>query len=270
MIQKIKETAAYLKDRMPALPRAVIVLGTGLGGLVDDLKIDLEIPYKEIPNFPISTVKGHKGSMIFGKLNNIDVVVQNGRFHFYEGYDLRTVTFPIRVFKAMGINTVFLSNASGSVNPDIVCGDVMLITDHINFFCDNPLMGPNDEELGPRFPDMGETYSLRLRNIAKETATQLSIPLKEGIYLGSRGPTFETPAEYRMFRRFGADAVGMSTVPEAIVAHHGGMETLAMTIITDEGFEGRVNKATHEIVLEKAAEAGPKMAKIISEMLPKI
>lgn len=270
MIQKIKETAEYLKSRIPALPHVVIVLGTGLGGLVDDLKIELEIPYKEIPNFPISTVKGHKGSLIFGKLNNVDVVVQNGRFHFYEGYDLKIVTFPMRVFKAMGINIVLLSNAAGSVNPEIGCGSLMMITDHINFFCDNPLMGPNYEELGPRFPDMGETYSLRLRNIAKETAAQLCIPLKEGIYLGSRGPTFETPAEYRMFHRLGADAVGMSTVPEAIVAHHGGMETFAISIITDEGFEGKVKKASHEVVLAKAAEAGPKMTKLIYAMLPKI
>lgn len=270
MIEKIKETAEFLKKQTTLHPRIAIVLGSGLGGLVDYLKIEKEIPYKDIPNFPVSTVKGHKGSLIFGTLNNVEVVVQSGRFHYYEGYDMKTVTFPIRVYKELGIEVVVLSNAAGGMNPSFKIGDIMLIRDHLNLFGDNPLMGPNYDELGPRFLDMSEAYSKRLRAIAHATAKQQGIYLQEGVYVGVTGPCFETPSEYRMFHILGGDAVGMSTVPETIVARHGGMEVVAFSVITDLGVIGVVEKASHEEVLEAANEAGPRMVKVVYEMMPQL
>lgn len=270
MIAKIKETAVFLKNQIHSHPRIAIVLGSGLGGLVDHLKIEKEIPYKDIPNFPMSTVKGHKGSLIFGSLNKVEVVVQSGRFHYYEGYDMKTVTFPIRVYKEMGIEVVVLSNAAGGMNPSFKVGDIMLIRDHLNLFGDNPLMGPNHDELGPRFLDMSEAYSKRLRNIARATAKQHGIHLQEGVYVGVTGPCFETPAEYRMFHILGGDAVGMSTVPETIVARHGGMEVVAFSVITDLGVVGVIEKASHEEVLKEANAAGPRMVKVVYEMMPQL
>lgn len=270
MIEKIKGTAAFLKNQTTLHPRTAIVLGSGLGGLVDHLKIVKEIPYKDIPNFPVSTVQGHKGSLIFGTLNNVEVVVQNGRFHYYEGYDMKTITFPIRVYKELGVKVVVLSNAAGGMNPSFKVGDIMLIRDHLNLFGDNPLMGPNHDELGPRFLDMSEAYSKRLRNIARATAKQHGIHLQEGVYVGVTGPCFETPAEYRMFHILGGDAVGMSTVPETIVARHGGMEVVAFSVITDLGVVGVVEKASHEEVLKEANAAGPRMVKVVYEMMPQL
>lgn len=270
MIAKIKETAAFLKGETTLRPRVAIVLGSGLGGLVESLKIEKEIPYAQIPNFPVSTVKGHKGALIFGTLNNVEVVVQSGRFHYYEGYDMKTLTFPVRVYKELGIEVLVLSNAAGGMNPAFKVGDIMLFRDHINLFGNNPLMGPNDDELGPRFLDMSEAYSKRLRKIAQATAKKLDIHLLEGVYVGVTGPCYETPSEYRMFHILGGDAVGMSTVPETIVARHGGIEVVAFSVITDLGVVGIVEKASHEEVLKEANAAGPRMVKIVYEMMPQL
>ena len=270
MIKKIKETAAYLKGQTSLHPRIAIVLGSGLGGLVDSMKIEKEIPYQQIPNYPVSTVEGHKGALIFGTLNNVEVVVQSGRFHYYEGYDMKTLTFPVRVYKELGIEVLILSNAAGGMNPSFKVGDIMLFRDHINLFGNNPLMGPNYDELGPRFLDMSEAYSKRLRNIARTTAKTHKVHIQEGVYVGVSGPCFETPSEYRMFHILGGDAVGMSTVPETIAARHGGMEVVAFSVITDLGVVGIVEKASHEEVLEAAQEAGPRLVKLIYEMVPQL
>lgn len=268
MLEKIKESASFLRGKVTINPKIGIVLGSGLGGLVDQVEIITEIPYKDIPNFPVSTVAGHRGSLIFGKLNNVEVMVMSGRFHYYEGYKMKEVTFPIQVMKSMGIEKLILSNAAGGMNPTFKIGDIMLIKDHINFFGDNPLMGKNYDELGPRFPSMNEAYSKRLVKLAHETGKKLGIYLQQGVYLGVTGPCFETPAEYRAFYILGADAVGMSTVPENITARHLGIEVFALSVITDLGLVGVVEEASHEEVLAAAATAGPKMVQLVAEMLP--
>lgn len=268
MLEKIKESASFLRGKVTINPKIGIVLGSGLGGLVDQVEIITEIPYKDIPNFPVSTVAGHRGSLIFGKLNNVEVMVMSGRFHYYEGYKMKEVTFPIQVMKAMGIEKLILSNAAGGMNPTFKIGDIMLIKDHINFFGDNPLMGKNYDELGPRFPSMNEAYSKRLVKLAHEIGKKLGIYLQQGVYLGVTGPCFETPAEYRAFYILGADAVGMSTVPENITARHLGIEVFALSVITDLGVVGVVEEASHEEVLAAAATAGPKMVQLVAEMLP--
>ncbi|MBQ3851530.1 MAG: purine-nucleoside phosphorylase [Bacteroidales bacterium] len=268
--QHIRETVAYLNKRMTIHPKVAIVLGSGLGGLTKALDVVDEIPYGEIPFFPVSTVKGHKGTLIFGRLNNVEVVVLNGRFHYYEGYPMEVVTYPQQVFCGIGVKTIILSNAAGGMNPTFKVGDIMLIRDHINFFGTNPLLGPNDDELGPRFPNMNEVYSKRLIKLAHQKAAANGIHLQEGVYMGVSGPCFETPAEYKAYWILGADAVGMSTVPEAIVAHHRGMEIFALSVITDLGVVGQVAETSHEEVLAAANTAGPKMVKVICEMLPEI
>ncbi|MCR5550698.1 MAG: purine-nucleoside phosphorylase [Bacteroidales bacterium] len=268
--QHIRETVAYLNKRMTIHPKVAIVLGSGLGGLTKALDVVDEIPYGEIPFFPVSTVKGHKGTLIFGRLNNVEVVVLNGRFHYYEGYPMEVVTYPQQVFCGIGVKTIILSNAAGGMNPTFKVGDIMLIRDHINFFGTNPLLGPNDDELGPRFPNMNEVYSKRLIKLAHQKAAANGIHLQEGVYMGVSGPCFETPAEYKAYWILGADAVGMSTVPEAIVAHHRGMEIFALSVITDLGVVGQVAETSHEEVLAAANAAGPKMVKVICEMLPEI
>ena len=268
--QHIRETVAYLNKRMTIHPKVAIVLGSGLGGLTKALDVVDEIPYGEIPFFPLSTVKGHKGTLIFGRLNNVEVVVLNGRFHYYEGYPMEVVTYPQQVFCGIGVKTIILSNAAGGMNPTFKVGDIMLIRDHINFFGTNPLLGPNDDELGPRFPNMHEVYSKRLIKLAHQKAAANGIHLQEGVYMGVSGPCFETPAEYKAYWILGADAVGMSTVPEAIVAHHRGMEIFALSVITDLGVVGQVAETSHEEVLAAANTAGPKMVKVICEMLPEI
>lgn len=268
--QHIRETVAYLNKRMTIHPEVAIVLGSGLGGLTKALDVVDEIPYGEIPFFPVSTVKGHKGTLIFGRLNNVEVVVLNGRFHYYEGYPMEVVTYPQQVFCGIGVKTIILSNAAGGMNPTFKVGDIMLIRDHINFFGTNPLLGPNDDELGPRFPNMNEVYSKRLIKLAHQKAAANGIHLQEGVYMGVSGPCFETPAEYKAYWILGADAVGMSTVPEAIVAHHRGMEIFALSVITDLGVVGQVAETSHEEVLAAANTAGPKMVKVICEMLPEI
>ena len=267
MLEKIKATSNYILERTKFKTEIGIILGTGLGGLVKEIDIADTIPYSEIPNFPVSTVDGHKGQLIFGMLGGKKVMAMQGRFHHYEGYSLKEVTFPLRVMNALGIKTLFVSNASGGLNPNFKIGDVMMITDHINMFGDNPLMGPNIKELGPRFPDMSQPYNLHLRNIALKIALQNRIELKEGVYVGVPGPTFETPSEYRMFRTLGGDAIGMSTVPEVIVARHMDMAVFGISIITDSGVSGEIVEITHEEVQAVAMQAEPKMSLIIRELI---
>ena len=220
MLQKIQETADFLKSKIKTNPKTGIILGTGLGNLVTQITDTTEIPYETIPNFPVSTVEGHSGKLIVGLLGGVEVVAMQGRFHYYEGYDMKTVTFPVRVMKALGIENLLVSNASGGVHPDFEIGDLMIITDHLNLFPEHPLRGKNFAELGPRFPDMSNAYSKELIAKAKNIAAKNNIKVVEGVYVGTTGPTFETPAEYKYFRTIGGDAVGMSTVPEVIVANH--------------------------------------------------
>ena len=267
-LERIKETSDFIRERMNGKqPKTAIILGTGLGEVVNRINIDIEIPYGEIPNFPVSTVQGHKGRLIFGTLGNKYIMAMQGRFHYYEGYTMQEVTFPIRVMKALGIKTLFVSNASGGMNPDFKVGDLMIITDHINVFPEHPLHGKNIDELGPRFPGMGEAYSKRLILMARDIAKEKNIRLMEGVYVGTQGPTFETPAEYRYFWRIGGDAVGMSTVPEVIVARHGDMEVFGISVITDLGVEGIVEKVSHEEVQKAAAAAQPIMAMLVQEII---
>ncbi len=267
MLAKIEKTADYIKSRVSEIPDTAIILGTGLGALVEHIEDKQYIPYTEIPNFPVSTVEGHSGNLIFGTLGNKKVMAMQGRFHYYEGYDMRQVTFPVRVMKALGVKTLFVSNAAGGMNPDFIIGDIMIITDHINLFPEHPLRGKNYPQLGDRFPDMSEAYSSRLIAEAKNIAKEKGIRVVEGVYVGTQGPTFETPAEYRYFHRIGGDAVGMSTVPEVIVARHGGMDVFAVSVITDLGVEGVVEKVSHEDVQKAAQKAQPRMMEIMRELV---
>lgn len=267
MLQLITETADFLKSKTGFTPETGIILGTGLGGLVHEIDIEHSIEYKDIPNFPISTVEGHSGRLIFGKLGGKNVVAMQGRFHYYEGYDMKQVTFPVRVMKYLGIKQLFVSNASGGVNPAFEVGDLMIITDHINLFPTNPLIGKNEAELGPRFPDMSDAYHLDFIEKAEAIAQKNNIKVQKGVYVGLSGPTFETPAEYKYIRIIGGDAVGMSTVPEVIVARHMGIPVFAMSIITDMGVEGKIEKVTHEEVQKVAQIAEKKMTLIMKELV---
>lgn len=266
MYNKILETANWIKARMTTKPETAIILGTGLGELAKAIKKELEIPYSEIPNFPVSTVEGHAGCLIVGKLGDKDIMAMEGRFHYYEGYSMKEVTFPIRVMHELGIKKLFVSNAAGGTNPSYRIGDLMVITDQINFMPENPLRGENIPQ-GPRFPDMGHAYDPDLIDLADEIAHEKGIRVRHGVYLATQGPTYETPAEYRMFAHWGADAVGMSTVPEVIVARHCGIKCFGISIITDLGGHAQVMKVTHEDVQKAAAEAQPRMAAIMSEMI---
>ena len=267
MLKKIEETACYLKAKMPFMPKVGIVLGTGLGELAKEIKIETEFSYTDIPNFPISTVEGHSGKLIIGYLGEVQVLAMQGRFHYYEGYSMQEVTFPIRVMKALGVETLLLSNAAGGMNPEFEIGELMIINDHINTFPEHPLRGKNYNELGTRFPDMSKAYDPELIAKAKEIAAKHNIRVKEGVYLGTQGPTFETPAEYKYFRIVGADAVGMSTVPEVIVARHCGIRVFGISVITDLGVEGIVVECSHEEVQKAADEAQPKMTTIFREIV---
>lgn len=267
MLEQIKESADYIRTRTGASPEVGIILGTGLGGLVNEIVIEHSVPYEEIPHFPLSTVEGHSGRLIFGTLGGRPVLAMQGRFHFYEGYDMKQVTFPVRVMKALGINNLVVSNASGGVNPDFEIGDLMILNDHINMFPTNPLIGKNYPELGPRFPDMSDVYDKLLIAKAKEIASRNGIKVQEGVYLGLTGPCLETPAEYHFVRVLGADTVGMSTVPEVIVGRHGGMRCFAISIITDMGVKGRIVKVTHQDVIDVASKAEPKMTLIMKELV---
>ena len=266
MYTKIQETATWLKAKMPSSPTTAIILGTGLGKLADEITDAYRIPYTEIPNFPISTVEGHSGNLIFGKLGNKDVLAMEGRFHYYEGYSMKEVTFPIRVMYELGIKTLFVSNAAGGTNPDFEIGDLMIINDHINAMPENPLRGKNFPT-GPRFPDMSEAYDKSLIEQAVTIAKEKNIKVQHGVYLATQGPTFETPAEYKMFRIWGADAVGMSTVPEVIVANHCGIKCFGISIITDLGVEGKIVEVSHEEVQKAANAVQPLMAEIMREMI---
>lgn len=270
MLEKIKETAEYIRSQMTTQPHIGIILGTGLGNLATQITDRQEIPYQSIPNFPVSTVEGHSGKLIIGKLGGVDVLAMQGRFHYYEGYNMKEVTFPVRVMHAVGIDILFVSNASGGVNPDFEIGDLMIITDHINVFPEHPLRGKNYNELGPRFPDMSEAYDKQLIAKAKQIASANNIRVVEGVYVGTQGPTFETPAEYRYFRAIGGDAVGMSTVPEVIVANHAGMRVFGMSIITDLGIPGKIVEVSHEEVQEIGNKAQPLMTLIMTQLIQQI
>ena len=267
MIEKINQTAEYLRSRVTDMPRTAIILGTGLGALVDYIDDKLYIPYSEIPNFPVSTVEGHSGNLIFGTLGGKRVIAMQGRFHYYEGYDMKQVTFPVRVFKALGVDTLFVSNAAGGMNKEFRVGDMMVITDHINLFPENPLRGRNYNELGPRFPAMTEAYSHALVAEADKIAAEKGIRLMHGVYVGTPGPTFETPAEYEYFRIIGGDAVGMSTVPEVIVAAHASMRVFGVSVITDLGGKDITEVPTHEEVQKAAEKAQPNVVEIMRELV---
>lgn len=266
MLEKIQETAAYLKSKMHTSPETAIILGTGLGSLVNEITEKYEIKYEEIPNFPVSTVEGHSGKLIFGKLGNKDIMAMQGRFHYYEGYSMKEVTFPVRVMRELGIKTLFVSNASGATHPDFEIGDLMIITDHINYFPEHPLHGRNIP-YGPRFPDMSEAYDKELIRKADAIAKEKGIKVQHGVYVGTQGPTFETPAEYKLFRIFGADAVGMSTVPEVIVARHCDIKVFGISVVTDLGVEGKIVEISHEEVQKAADAAQPKMTTIMRELI---
>jgi purine-nucleoside phosphorylase len=266
MLQRIQRIADHLKKVTGAAPGTGIILGTGLSGLGKEIEVTHAIAYKDIPEFPVSTVEGHPGKLLFGTLGGKPVVAMQGRFHFYEGWTMAETVLPVRVMKYLGIQRLFVSNACGGVDPSFDTGDLMIINDHINLF-PNPLIGPNIEALGPRFPDMSEPYDHGLIAKAKDIAAKHGIPVREGVYVGLTGPTLETPAEYRYIRIIGGNAVGMSTVPEVIAARHMGLPCFAMSVITDMGVEGRIEKTTHEMVQRVAEKAEPSLTLIMKELV---
>ncbi|TVR39726.1 MAG: purine-nucleoside phosphorylase [Cryomorphaceae bacterium] len=270
MLDQIRETALFIQQKTTLKPVAGIILGTGLAGLGSEIDPEVVIPYEEIPHFPVSTVQGHHGKLIIGHLGNKPVIAMQGRFHFYEGWTMAQVVFPVRVMKWMGVNNLLLSNASGGVNPDFEIGDLMIISDHINLFPTNPLMGPNIDELGPRFPDMSEAYDKKLVSEAENIAQEEGIAIQKGVYAGLSGPCLETPAEYTYVRNTGADTVGMSTVPEVIAARHMGMRCFGMSIITDLGVPGKIVKVTHEDVQRVAEAAEPKLTTIFKTLVARL
>ena len=270
MLEKIKESAAFIQSKTTVQPSIGIILGTGLGGLVKEINVIDTISYEDIPNFPVSTVESHSGKLIFGELGGKKVVAMQGRFHYYEGYSLHQVTFPVRVMKLLGIERLFVSNASGGVNPDFEVGEIMIQDDHINLFPGNPLIGKNIDELGPRFPDMSDPYDPAMIDLAKNIANENNIKVSVGTYAGLTGPTLETPAEYRYVRNIGADAVGMSTVPEVIVARHMEIPCFAISIITDLGVPGKIQKVSVQDVIEVASRQEPKMTLIMRELISRI
>lgn len=268
MLDQIEFTTKSIREKTNNfLPQFGIILGTGLGGLVKEISVEFTLPYNEVPNFPVSTVEGHSGKLIFGELGGKKVIAMQGRFHFYEGYNMQQITFPVRVMKALGIKTLIVSNASGGMNPKFEVGELMIINDHINLFPTNPLIGKNIDSLGPRFVDMSEAYKKSYIELAKKIASENNIRVSEGIYAGLTGPCFETPAEYRYLWRTGADAVGMSTVPEVIVAKHSGLDCFGISIITDLGVEGIVQNVSHEEVQHIAKLQEPKMSLIVRELV---
>ena len=266
-LEKINQAVAYLKEKISQSPDTGIVLGTGLGGLLHDIEIITEIPYQEIPHFPIATVTSHQGKLILGRVENKIILAMKGRFHYYEGYSMKEVTFPIRIMKMLGIQTLMLSNASGGLNPEFEIGDIMVIEDHIDLFPENPLRGQNLDQFGDRFPDMSEAYCKEMIQLASEIAQQNNISLRKGVYAGVQGPNLETPAEYRYLRTIGADAVGMSTVPEVIVAAQSGMKIFALSAITDLCTPGNIKKINLPDILQAAAKAEPSMRKVLLTLL---
>lgn len=270
MLKEVREAVQFIQSKYTAVPSVGIVLGSGLGSFSDEIESEYEISYKDIPHFPVSTVVGHSGKLIFGNLGGKKVVAMAGRFHFYEGYSTQEVVFPIRVLKCLGIETLLVSNAAGGINPTFRVGDLMIIKDHISFFAPNPLIGKNVDEFGTRFPDMSEPYKYSLIEKAIQIARENNIQLKEGVYAGVTGPTFETRAEYKMLHILGADAVGMSTVQEVIAAVHLGLPVFAMSVITDIGIREEENTITHEEVLQAAKEAGPKLTLIFRQLIAEL
>jgi purine-nucleoside phosphorylase len=268
--QQIMEALNFIRTRTKLEPKIGIILGTGLGGLAKEIEAETIIDYGDIPHFPISTVESHHGKLIFGKLSSKDVVAMQGRFHYYEGYTMKQITFPVRVMKFLGVKYLLISNAAGGLNPLFRKGDLMIITDHINLLGDNPLIGPNDDELGPRFPDMSEPYSKELIELAEQIALEEKIRVQKGVYVAMTGPSLETRAEYRFLRLIGADAVGMSTVPENIVANHMGMKVFGISVITDECFPDALQPLSVEEVIRVASETEPKLTRLMKRLVEKI
>lgn len=266
MSEAINEAVSYIREKISETPEKAIILGSGLGKIVDHMTVSCEIEYGSIPHFPVSTVEGHAGKLISGKLGDTPVLVMQGRFHFYEGYTMEEVIFPVRVMKFLGIHTLFISNAAGGMNPDFEIGDIMAINDHICLM-PNPLIGKHDPAFGARFPDMSETYDVDLLQKARTLSDKLEIPIHEGCYVGVTGPTLETPKEYQYMRIIGGDAVGMSTVPEAIAAHQMGIRLFAVSVITDLGVPGKIQKLTHNDVIEAAERTAPKLTRLIIELI---
>lgn len=267
---RISESTEYIQQKIEIKPRIALILGTGLGRLAEDIQEREVIPYQDIPHFPISTVEGHSGNLVLGKLGDKEIVAMQGRFHFYEGYSLEEVTFPVRVMRKLGAEIIIISNAAGGMNRFYKKGDLMLITDHISLLMQNPLIGPNEEELGPRFPDMSEAYNKQLIKLTMHIARQERIVVHQGIYVGVNGPSLETPVEYRFLINMGADAVGMSTVPEVIVANHMGMKVLGLSCITDLAIDGVIAKTSLEEILEVASRAEPIMSRLVKKVIEKI
>jgi len=263
LFDKIEETKQYIQSKYSTAPSIGVVLGSGLGDLASKITVECELSYKDIPNFPVSTVEGHAGKLIFGQLGGKSTILMSGRFHYYEGYDMEQVTFPIRVMRALGVAHLFVSNAAGGMNKAYKVGDIVIIKDHINLFPEHPLRGKNDERLGVRFPDMSEPYHLATIALAEKIAKEQQLPVQTGVYIGLQGPTFETRAEYKWLHIIGGDLVGMSTVPEVIVAIHSGMKVFGASIVTDLGIRDEMNTITHEEVLQAANEAAPKLANLV-------
>lgn len=267
MWEQVQETVNYINGKTNFSPEYGVILGSGLGSFTDDIKVDFILPYNEIPNFPLVTVEGHKGALVFGTIGTKKVVAMQGRFHFYEGYSMQQVTFPVRVMKYIGVSKLIVSNASGGVNPKYKVGSIVLIKDHINMMPEHPLHGKNEERFGPRFVNMSEPYSKKMILKAKEIAASLNIDVQDGIYLGLQGPTFETLAEYKMVKILGADCVGMSTVPEVIVARHMNLETFGISVITDMGDEENIEEVNHAEVLKAAQKAEPQVRNLIKQLI---
>ena len=270
MWEQVQETVNYIQAKTNFTPEYGVILGSGLGSFTDDIDVAFTLPYTEIPNFPVSTVQGHHGALVFGTIGTKKVIAMQGRFHFYEGYNMQQVTFPVRVMKLLGIERLFVSNASGGVNPDFSVGEIMIQNDHINLFPAHPLIGKNIDELGPRFPDMSEPYDPTMIALAQTIAAENNIKVSVGTYAGLTGPTLETPAEYSYVRAIGADAVGMSTVPEVIVARHMDIPCFAISIITDLGVPGKIKKVSVQDVIEVASQQEPKMTLIMRELISRI
>lgn len=269
MWEQVQETVSFIKEKTNFSPEYGVILGSGLGSFTNDILIEFTLPYGEIPNFPVSTVEGHRGALVFGTIGDKKVVAMQGRFHFYEGYSMKEVTFPVRVMKYLGVDKLIVSNASGGVNPNYEVGSIVLLKDQINMMPEHPLRGKNDERFGPRFLNMSEPFSNNMISVAKALAKNLKIKVQDGIYLGLQGPTFETLAEYKMVKILGADCVGMSTVPEVIVARHMDMECFGLSVITDMGNEENIETVSHEEVLEAARKAEPNVRKLIKELILK-
>ena len=270
MWEEVKKTCAYLENKLSIHPEIAIILGTGLGELAREIEVTDEFAYSDVPGFKTSTVDGHSGKLIFGRLAGVPVMAMQGRFHYYEGYSMDEVTFPIRVMKLLGIKTLMVSNAAGGLNPDFVPGDIMLISDHINLFPEHPLRGKNNDEIGPRFPDMSNAYDKNLIRKAESIAAKHNIPLKKGVYVGGQGPTYETLAEYRYFRIIGGDTVGMSTTPEVIVANHAGIACFGVSVVANVGLDANLSAVTHEEVQINTKIAQAKLTLLFSEMVKAI